>query len=180
MARYRHWENRGVPADTVFITSTVLDWVRAFDRPDIKDAVARHILAHCRRTKSNLSAFVVMSHHVHLLLRLSKDVDVSQFMASFKRRTTDIVRPMLTISKEREFDLQRGLNGNTFWKRSFRSVVVTNPKAFWVKVRYIHANPVLAGLAQRAEDYRWSSAWMFEGCLWNDETGLDLSVPWPG
>jgi hypothetical protein len=33
------------------------------------------------------------------------------------------------------------------------------------KVRYIHQNPVRAGLVARPEDYRWSSARCWKGCL---------------
>ena len=37
------------------------------------------------------------------------------------------------------------------------------------KVNYIHQNPVRAGLAERAVEYRWSSARIWQGCPVEDE-----------
>ena len=37
------------------------------------------------------------------------------------------------------------------------------------KVNYIHQNPVRAGLVDRATDYRWSSARIWQGCPLEDE-----------
>jgi hypothetical protein len=37
------------------------------------------------------------------------------------------------------------------------------------KVNYIHQNPVRAGLVERAEDYRWSSARIWKRCALEDE-----------
>lgn len=43
--RQRHWKNRGRRGDSVFITTTCLDFVHAFDRADIKDEMCRFIFA---------------------------------------------------------------------------------------------------------------------------------------
>lgn len=179
MARYRHWQNRGVGGDLVFVTTTVLDFVHAFDRDDVKDAMCRFLLRFCRGKGARLEAFVVMAHHVHLLLRLPAEMDVSKFVASFKRAAADTVRPMLSERKEREFDQQRGLNGNSFWQRSFRSVVVVGDKMLAQKAEYIHFNPVKAELVVEPSEYRWSSAWMFEAGLYSEEPGLRLDIEWP-
>jgi len=37
------------------------------------------------------------------------------------------------------------------------------------RVNYTHLNPVRLGLAERAEDYRWSSARQWRGCPLEDE-----------
>jgi len=37
------------------------------------------------------------------------------------------------------------------------------------KVNYIHLNPVRAGLVERAIDYRWSSARIWQGCESDNE-----------
>jgi len=33
----------------------------------------------------------------------------------------------------KQFDHQRGLNGNTFWQDSFRSVIIESERMFWQK-----------------------------------------------
>jgi len=40
---------------------------------------------------------------------------------------------------------------------------------FMQKVNYIHLNPVRAGLVEKATDYRWSSARIWQGCPLEDE-----------
>ncbi len=40
---------------------------------------------------------------------------------------------------------------------------------FMQKVNYIHLNLVRAGLVERAIDYRWSSARIWQGCATDDE-----------
>ena len=37
------------------------------------------------------------------------------------------------------------------------------------KVNYIHNNPLRAGLVERAIDYKWSSARIWQGCPLDDE-----------
>jgi putative transposase len=177
--RYRHWKNLGQACDCVFVTTTCLDFVHAFDRDDIRDAMCGTILGQCAKGGAKLSAFVVMPHHVHLLLKLGERQCVTDFMRDFKRRSSSVVRPMLSDSKVRQFDMQRGLNRNTFWQRSFRSVVVLSESVFLQKVRYIHENPVRAELVAVPEDYRWSSAWMWHRGLFDPEAGLPLDLAWP-
>ncbi len=40
----------------------------------------------------------------------------------------------------------------------FDDEVIRNNKMFWVKLKYIHNNPVKAGLVSKVEDYKYSSA----------------------
>jgi putative transposase len=44
------------------------------------------------------------------------------------------------------------------WQNHFYSCVVANEQYLWAVARYIERNPLQVGLAERAEDYRWSSA----------------------
>jgi putative transposase len=164
--------------DQVFVTTTVLDFVHAFDRSDIKDEMVRFTLLHCRRQEAKLHAFVVMSHHVHFLATLRESQAVSPFVSIYKRNATSLIRPMLSQQKERDFDMQRGLNGNSFWQRSFRSLVVSTSATFWQKVNYIHFNPVRSSLVMEPPEYKWSSSWMHQEGLWDEVKGLPLTADW--
>lgn len=158
MSRPRHWINRGEGGDCVYMTTTVLDFVHAFAREEPRAAVVQTIRKECRRTKSKLHAYVVMPHHIHLLLRLPEGLDQRKFMERFKPAVSAAVKPLLTSAEVAAFSEQIGLNGNTFWKRSFRGLVVTTPKVFNQKIAYIHYNPVRAGYSLTPEEYQWSSA----------------------
>jgi REP element-mobilizing transposase RayT len=49
---------------------------------------------------------------------------------------------------------------------------IFSENVFMQKVNYIHQNPVRAGLVERAEDYRWSSARIWKRCPLEDEPML--------
>jgi len=45
-----------------------------------------------------------------------------------------------------------------FWKKRFDDQVIRDQRMFYTKLKYIHNNPVKAGLVTRPEEYRYSSA----------------------
>jgi REP element-mobilizing transposase RayT len=120
-------------------------------------AIARE----CRLARAALHAYVVMPHHLHMVLTLNERMNGPQFMERFKRQTSPSILRLLTDEELAEFDAQRGLNRNSFWKYSFRSVPIHSEAMFWQKVRYTHLNPVRAGYADTAESYRWSSSKLY-------------------
>ena len=158
MARYRHYENSKEPGITLFVTTTVLDFVHAFHRPDVRDGMMVALAKQCQLGKAALYGFVVMPHHAHMVIRLQEKTTGPEFMRVFKKKTGEAVVKLLTEAELRQFDQQRGLNRNTFWKYSFKSLHLANEPMFWQKMNYIHQNPVKAGYVEQAEDYRWSSA----------------------
>ncbi len=85
-----------------------------------------------------LYGFVIMPDHLHLLLRAPEHGSVSKFMGIYKRAVT--------------FAIGRG----PLWQQRFhlRSTVENASSV----LRYIHLNPVKAGLCSAAENYPWSSA----------------------
>ena len=48
-------------------------------------------------------------------------------------------------------------------------MLLTAESTFMERVQYIHQNPVRAGLVERAEDYRWSSARFWNRGVAEDE-----------
>ena len=68
---------------------------------------------------------------------------------------------LLSPGELAQFDQQRGLNGNTFWQRSFRGLLIETEEMFWHKANYIHQNPVEAGYVEQPEQYPWSSASLY-------------------
>jgi hypothetical protein len=48
---------------------------------------------------------------------------------------------------------------------------------FWVKLKYIHNNPVKAGLVIRGEDYKYSSA---RNYIKNDQTIIKVDTEYGG
>ncbi len=176
MARQRHWKNYAQGGEAVFVTTTVLDFVHAFQASEARDEMVRVILERCRSTRTGLTAFVVMPHHIHILIKLPAKLPVTEFAKRLKMAAAHRIRPLLPPSTEKLFDAQRGLNRRTFWQRSFRSAAVRDERMFWDIAEYIHENPVKAGYVASSADYRWSSARFLERGLWSEDLGLDLEA----
>ena len=104
-----------------------------------------HILpAHC-----TFYAYCLMTNHVHLLIR-ERDELISE---SIKR---------IGVAYARYYNHKYERNGHLFQDR-FRSEPVNSIEYFMTLMRYIHQNPVVAGLADEVRDYPWSSWHEYEG-----------------
>lgn len=88
-------------------------------------------------------AYCLMPNHVHLILRAGHE----PLGAAVKR---------LGVRYAAWFNRKYGRVGHLFQDR-FRSVPVEDDAYLVTLLRYVWSNPVKAGLADRAEDYRWSS-----------------------
>lgn len=95
-------------------------------------------------------AYCLMSNHVHLLYRQGTE-EVDQ---SMKR---------LEVSYAQYFNKKYGRTGHFFQDR-FKSEPCEDFSYFLTLLRYIHQNPIKAGIAHYAEEYPWSS--------WNEYIGI--------
>jgi REP element-mobilizing transposase RayT len=172
MDHYRRWHNSSVVGDTAFVTTTALNFVRIFAEPRLRDLMAGLLTADCERYAARLYSFVVMPHHVHFLVGCPRDRDISWLVQRIKSSSAKLLLPSLPARRRAELGEQSGLNGRSFWQKSFRSVSVRTEAVFWQKVEYIHNNPVRAGYVGTAEEFRWSSAcdWLMGN--WSEEHGI--------
>lgn len=172
--RPHRWVNSEKKGATVFVTTTCLDFVPALSRPEMRELAAVSMLRDCRHYKSPLHAFVVMTHHMHLLLVCPPEKSVSWLMQRIKSNLAKLALPRLNQDDVQMLSKQTGLNQRTFWKSGFRGLEVSSPEAFYQKVRYIHLNPVRAELETEADNYRWSSRRFWNQELWDPDIGLDI------
>jgi putative transposase len=118
-------------------------WLR---RTDVADVVSARIRAAAEEHHwCDLYAWVVMSNHVHILVRPL--IDTGELLRRIKGRTA------------REANLLIGQTGKPFWQRESYDRWMRNREEMAKTTRYIVNNPVVAGLAATAGEYRWSSAW---------------------
>ncbi|HET6871462.1 MAG TPA: transposase [Sporolactobacillaceae bacterium] len=85
----------------------------------------------------------LMTNHVHLLIR-EGDEPISTTM---KR---------LAVSYVGYYNLKYHTTGHLFQDR-FRSENVESHRYLMTVIRYIHQNPIKAGMVKRAEEWKWSS-----------------------
>ncbi len=99
------------------------------------------------RDKSEFTvyAYCLMTNHIHILLKTQTEAqDIG-----------DIVR-RITVGYAQYHNVQNGRTGHLFQNR-FRSEVVESDVYFLEVIRYIHQNPLKAGMVNNIEDYKWSS-----------------------
>ena len=125
--------------------------------------------------KAHLHAFVVMTHHIHLLATPNEDSTISELMKSIKRNITMRVKPLLNEFEVGQLSQQVGLNRSTIWQESFRGLEVRTEDVFFQKVKYIHTNPVRGDLTSWSSDYIWSSAYWYEQGM--QLVGWELDCP---
>lgn len=88
-------------------------------------------------------AYCLMSNHVHLLIK-----EVDEVLSNFMKK--------VGVSYVYYFNKKYDRVGHLFQGR-FRSEVVTRDEHFLACSRYLHNNPVAAGIVDLPEEYPWSS-----------------------
>lgn len=136
--------------------------------------MTKSLLSDCYHYTARLHAFVVMSHHIHLLVTPSEAASIAQLMQKVKRNAAKLISPMLNAHENQQLQAQNGLNQRNFWMRSFRAVIVETEEIFFQKLNYIHQNPVRANLVEEPAEYPWSSARLYQAELQDGFFGLDL------
>ena len=86
-----------------------------------------------------VTGYVVMPEHVHLLVSEPFDGTLAKALQALKLSVA-------VQSRERPF-----------WQRRYYDFNVHSEQKRVEKLRYIHRNPVVRGLAARPEDWKWSS-----------------------
>ena len=120
-----------------------------------------------------LFAYVIMPDHLHALTDApAKPSKVLQYLKGIiSRRVIDYLKQheyYSSLKKLEHVDWKRN-HRYSLWQHDSDVFSVTSESTFMQKVNYIHSNPVRAGLVERAEDYRWSSARWWRGVPLDDE-----------
>lgn len=157
-----------------FLTFTVVDWCDVFIRKTYKEIIIDS-LKYCQAHKGlEIYSFVIMTSHLHLVVRAGGEVPISDIIRDFKRHTG---RTLITTIQSNRRESRRDwllhrfawnaqqLTRNRqfqFWQSSNHPFLLYSPKMIWQKIDYIHNNPVIAGIVDRPADYRYSSAINYE------------------
>ena len=137
---------RGINRQNIFYDvndyETFLESLRRLAHPE--DERHRPLPPHCI-----VFAYCLMPNHVHLLLQE-------------KEETLASVMKSLEVAYAWHYNKKYQHIGSIFQDR-FRSEPVNDNAYFFTLLRYIHQNPLKAGLAENVADYHWSSWHEFEG-----------------
>jgi len=110
-------------------------------------AFARVLTQACARVSLRLLTYCVMPNHWHLVVWPRHDGDPSRFMN------------WLTLTHTQRWHQHRHTVGEGHvYQGRFKSFPVETSAYLLTVCRYVERNPVRAGLVERAEQWRWSSA----------------------
>ncbi|MFZ4545393.1 MAG: transposase, partial [Saprospiraceae bacterium] len=83
MSRYKIQNQEGI----YFVTLTIVDWVDIFIRKRYKDIIVES-LDYCQRKKGlTVFAYVIMSSHLHLIVKAEVGLRLSDILRDFKKFT---------------------------------------------------------------------------------------------
>lgn len=102
-----------------------------------------YLLKAKEKYKFNFYAYCLMSNHYHLLIETTQP-NLSRIM--------QYINTAYTVY----YNKKRNRSGHLFQGR-YKSIIVDGDSYFLELTRYIHLNPVRAGMSKTPEGYKWSS-----------------------
>ena len=147
-----------------FITTTVVNHLPILCIKNVPEILFLNLNYYRNKYNFLLHAYVIMPSHIHLIIWVPENVSVSDIMRDFKKYTSLQTRDLLikTNSKYLQILFNEGKKypGQKFklWKQRSDKVSIVSEKILFVKINYIHDNPVRAGLVDKPELYPYSSA----------------------
>ncbi|MAG92307.1 MAG: hypothetical protein CMJ48_00935 [Planctomycetaceae bacterium] len=101
-----------------------------------------------QRVSLRILDFSVMPNHWHFVVWPQTDEEVSEFFQ------------WLTVTHCMRWHAHHNTSGTGhLYQGRFKSFPVQDDAHLFAVLRYVQRNPVRANLSERAEDWRWSSAW---------------------
>ncbi|UYZ59380.1 REP-associated tyrosine transposase [Hymenobacter latericus] len=161
--------------EVYFLTFTLVEWVDLFTRKSYKDIIVRS-LAYCQAHKGlELYAYCIMSNHVHLIARATPPATLSGIVRDFKKFTARTLMLELETNPQESrrswlrWMFERNGMGNAHnqhiqvWQQRSHPVALTSDELVQQRLRYVHDNPVRAGICFLPEEYVYSSAAQYAG-----------------
>ena len=166
-----------IPIDSCyFLTLNTVDKIDVFVRPAYKQAITDALNYFVEAQGVSIYAWVLMSSHLHLVLRPKEASAPAYFERDFKKYTT----PLVLKAMEMEMDFRRGWMMQHFedYSKSLRRIEkfhlwqncsspvridCRQPRCLLDRIAHIHENPVRERIVDQPEAYIFSSARDYAG-----------------
>ena len=166
-------------SQALFITAVAKDRLPVFRTDAVKEIVCQALDEARKSGGFLLFAYVIMPDHLHVLTSQPKtSADVLRRLKGITaRRVIDYLKANnfeRSLEKLRHPEWKRE-HKYSLWQQEKNVLAIFSEAVFMQKVNYIHLNPVRANLVERAIDYKWSSARIWQGCpLENEPLRVDI------
>jgi len=149
-----------------FITTTISHFENIFGQGEEYNLIIINSLKHqIKEHRVSLYAYVIMPTHIHLLFHLPEGESIINFMRDFKRFTSVKIKEHLhadgfseTLKRFEEYSIGYHNQKYKIWMDRYDDLIIFTEEVFKIKFNYIHNNPVKAGLAEKPEDWKYSSS----------------------
>ena len=149
-----------LPGEFHFVTFSTYQR-RQFLAPERTRAIVVEVLQTCLEThRAFCHGFVVMPNHVHAVLSVAPESTIASFLQAWKKTSSYRIKRFYS----QELTKYHGFSPEDcpIWQAKFYDFNLESDKKFLEKLEYMHANPVVAGLASTILDWQWSSARFYE------------------
>jgi REP element-mobilizing transposase RayT len=156
---------KGIKEGCFFVTTTVVGFIPVFNHSECALIILDSLKYYSLEYKFTISAYVIMPSHLHMIVSLPEDVELSNIMRDIKKYTSVQIKRLISESPEcnnlhhllAQFVPNRPERSFKLWQDRFDDVMLYTEKQYKIKYNYIMYNPVKAGLCEKPEDYPWSS-----------------------
>lgn len=148
-----------------FYTATCYEWLPLLANDKFKNIIVSSLQFMVKNKRIELSAFVIMNNHIHLIWQVQPGYEPVDVQLSFMRYTAQQIK--FELAKDdpgllEKCKVNKGDRQYQIWKRESLGVDLFTDAVYNQKLDYIHYNPVVAGLCKFPEDYHYSSALFYE------------------
>ncbi len=116
---------------------------KIFEGKHEKEAVTTLIRDKTKEETCKIAAYCIMNNHLHMIVIAEKPALVN-------------IMKRINISYAMSYNQRHERIGPVFQDR-FKSENINNERYLYGALRYIHNNPVKAGVVSTAQEYKWSS-----------------------
>jgi REP element-mobilizing transposase RayT len=146
-----------------FVTTTVINFLNVFTDPKACDILVSNIKHYQEKYHFTILAYVIMPSHFHWIVLVdNKYGTISDIMRDIKKYSAWEIMDYLSSKNDKTcFNVAPGKyigQKRKFWMYRFHDEGIRNEKMFFTKLKYIHNNPVKAGIVDSSVEYKYCSA----------------------
>ncbi len=148
-----------------FFTATILEWKKLLKQDKYKEIVISSLRFLVKEERVKVYAFVIMENHIHLVWQMMNGHTEEKVQHSFLKYTAQQIKFDLKANHPQVLShFYVGLKDRAyqFWERNPLSVDLYSEKVILQKIKYIHENPVRAGLVNSMLEWKYSSSAFYE------------------
>jgi putative transposase len=139
-----------------FITAHIINKNKILEHPGHKEFWINTLHELANSGNVRVFAWVILTNHYHILAKFEKAQELPSFINKLHGRTSY------------QFNKIENISGRNIWY-SYWDSIIRGEKDFWTRFNYIHYNPVKHQLAQKPEDWQYSSYQHYlktKGLIW--------------